>query len=146
MRELKDKLYKLEDNNKKLKAELKASKKSNSKSTKGDVWNANDWTVEDANLEDKVMDFCKDFLFPCYKFLKDGWKSYKPENNKSFCYFVGKNMAKKYKNMRIAMTGSTFENEWNRIYVPTIRLKYTLIGATWEATFECGILVSSMSK
>jgi hypothetical protein len=37
MRELEDKLYKLEENNKKLKAELKASKKSNSKSTKGDI-------------------------------------------------------------------------------------------------------------
>ncbi len=41
MQELEDKLYELEENNKKLKAELKASKKSNSKSTKGDIWNAN---------------------------------------------------------------------------------------------------------
>jgi hypothetical protein len=113
MRELEDKLYKLEleENNKKMKAELKASKKSNSKSTNGDIWNANEWTGEEANLADKVMESCKDFLFPCYKFLKDGWKSYEPENNKSFCYFVGKNMVNTYKNMRIAMTGSTFEDE-----------------------------------
>jgi hypothetical protein len=93
MQELEDKLYKLEENNKKLKAELKASKKSKSKSTKGDIRNANDWTGEDTNLADKVVEFCKDFLFPCYKFLKDGWKSYEPESNKSFCYFVRKNMA-----------------------------------------------------
>jgi hypothetical protein len=73
------------------------------------------------------MEFCKDFQFPHYKFLKDGWKSYKPENDKSFCYFVGKNMANTYKNMRIATTGSTFEDEWDRIYVPTIGLKYTLM-------------------
>jgi hypothetical protein len=71
------------------------------------------------------MEFCKDFLFPRYKFLKDGWKSYKSENDKSFCYFVGKNMANTYKNMRIAMTGLTFEDESDRIYVPTIGLKYT---------------------
>jgi hypothetical protein len=76
-------------------------KKSNSKSTKGDIWNANDWTGEEANLADN----------PRYKFLKDGWKSYKPENDKSFSYFVRKNMANTYKNMRIATTGSTFEDE-----------------------------------
>ena len=34
-------------------------------------------------------------------------------------------MANTYKNMRIAMTGSTFEDKWDRIYVPTIGLKYT---------------------
>jgi hypothetical protein len=97
MRELEDKLYQLEENNTKLKAELKASKKSNNKSTKGDIRNANDWTGEEANLVDKVMEFCKDFLFPHYKFMKDGWKSYEPENDKSFCYFVGKNMVNTYK-------------------------------------------------
>jgi hypothetical protein len=42
MQELEDKLYELEENNKKPKAELKALKKSNSKSTKRDIWNAND--------------------------------------------------------------------------------------------------------
>jgi hypothetical protein len=110
-RELEDKLYKLEEINNKLKAELKASKKSNSRSMKGDIWNANDWTGEEANLADKAMEFCKDFLFPCYKFLKDGWKSYKQESNKSFCYFAGKNMANTHNIMRIAMTGSTFKDE-----------------------------------
>ncbi len=125
MRELEDKLYELEKNNRKLKVELKVSKKSNSKSTKGDIWNGNDWTGEEANLADKVLEFCNDFLCPCYKFLKDGWKSYKPENKYGFCYFVGKNMANTYKNMRIATTGSTFEDEWDRIYDSTIGLKYT---------------------
>ncbi len=71
------------------------------------------------------MEFCKDFLFTHYKFLKDGWKSNEPENDKSFCYFVEKNMANTYKNMRIATTGLMFEDEWDRIYVPMIGLKYT---------------------
>jgi hypothetical protein len=32
--------------------------------------------------------------------------------------FVGKNMANNtYKNMRIATTGLTFEDEWDRIYL-----------------------------
>jgi hypothetical protein len=78
-------------------------------------------------LADKVMEFCKDFLFPHYKYLKDGWKSDEPENGKSFCYVVGKNMANTYKNMRIATRGSGFEDEWDRIYVPTIGLKYTRV-------------------
>jgi hypothetical protein len=73
----------------------------------------------EANLAYKVMEFCKDFQFPRYKSLKDGWKSYELENDKSFvCYFFGKNMANTYKNMRIATTGLMFEDEWDRIYVP----------------------------
>jgi hypothetical protein len=34
-------------------------------------------------------------------------------------------MANTYKKMRIAMPGLTFEDEWYRIYVPMIGLKYT---------------------
>jgi hypothetical protein len=74
MRDLEDYTDILKEKNKKLKAELKASKKSNSRSTKRDIWNANDWTGDEANLADKITEFCKDYLFPCYKvFLKDGW-------------------------------------------------------------------------
>jgi hypothetical protein len=82
---------------------------------KRDIRNANDWTGEKANLAVKVMELCKDFMFPCYKFLKDGRKSYKPENNKRFCYFLGKNMANTYKNTRIATTGLRFEDEWDKL-------------------------------
>jgi hypothetical protein len=72
MRDLGDYINKLKEKNKKLKAELKASKKSNSHSTKGHIQNANNWTGEEANLANKVTEFCKDYPFPCYKFLKDG--------------------------------------------------------------------------
>ncbi len=72
MQNLEDNLYKLEESNKKLKAELKATKQSTNKTTKGEIWIANDWTGEEANLADKITEFCKDFLFPCYKFLKNG--------------------------------------------------------------------------
>jgi hypothetical protein len=125
MRTLEDKLYELEESNKKLKAELMATKGSTNKSTKGEICNTNDWTGEEANLADKITEFCKDFLFPHYKFLKDGWKTFNPENEKSFSFFVGKNMARTYLNMRIATTGMQYEDEWERIYVPTIGLKYT---------------------
>jgi hypothetical protein len=101
MRDLEDYINKLKENNKKLKAELKVSKKSNGHLAKGDIRNANDWTGEEANFANKITGSCKDYMLPCYKFLKDGWQTYNPENNKSFCYFVGKNMANTYKNMRI---------------------------------------------
>ncbi len=125
MRDLEDYINELKEKNKKPKTELKVSKKSNSHSIKGDIQNANNRTGEKANLANKITEFCKDYLFPCYKFLKDGWQTYNPENNMSFCCFVGKNMANTYKNMRIEMTGTQFEDEWDRIYVPTIGLKYT---------------------
>jgi hypothetical protein len=57
--------------------------------------------------------------------LKDGWKIYNPEKEKSFSFFVGKNTAKTYLNMRIATTGTQYEDEWEIIYVPNIGLKYT---------------------
>ncbi len=72
MRDLEDYIDKLKEKNKKLKAELKASKKSNSHSTKRHIWNGNNWKGEEANLADKITEFFKDYLFPCY-FLKDGW-------------------------------------------------------------------------
>jgi hypothetical protein len=34
-------------------------------------------------------------------------------------------MANTYKNMRIVMTGMQFEDEWDRIHVAMIGLKYT---------------------
>ncbi len=63
MRTLEDKLYELEESNKKLKAKLLATKRSTNKSTKGEIRNANDWTGEEAQLADKITEFCKDFLF-----------------------------------------------------------------------------------
>ncbi len=125
MQTLEDILYELEESNKKLKAKLMATKRSTNKSTKGKIRNANDWTGEEAHLADKITEFCKDFLFPRYKFLKDGWKIFNPENKESFSFFVGKNMAKTYLNMRIATTGTQYEDEWERIYVPTIGSKHT---------------------
>ena len=58
MQTLEDKLYKLEESNKKLKAKLMATKQSTNKSTKGNIRNANDWTGEEAQLADKITEFC----------------------------------------------------------------------------------------
>ena len=64
MRDVEDHINELKEKNKKLRAELKASKKSNSHSIEGHIRNANDWTGEEANLANKITEFCKDYLFP----------------------------------------------------------------------------------
>ncbi len=70
--------------NRKLRAELQAVKKSKSQSIKTAIRNNNAWTCEEGNLADKVTAFCKEYLFPQYKFLKEGWMDYDPENESSF--------------------------------------------------------------
>jgi hypothetical protein len=126
IRDLEDRLIEMEETNRKLKAQLQAAKKITSRgSTKIAIRNDNAWTCDEGNLADKVTSFCREYLFPRYKFLKDGWMDYEPENERSFCFFVGQKMSLIYPNMRIRTIGNQFESEWNRVYVPTISLKYT---------------------
>jgi hypothetical protein len=42
-------------------------------------------------------------------------------------------MVNTYKNMRIATMGLMFADEWDRIYVPTIGLKYTHMRCNLES-------------
>ena len=60
--------------------------------------------------------FCRDYLFPGFKFLSDDWQKYDAENENSLSYFVGKRMKMNSMN--------TYEDLWERVCVPTIRLKY----------------------
>ncbi len=108
--------------NKRHKEELKNSKKKVSRSSKGEIRNSNGWTGNKAILADKVTKFSRDYLFPCYKFLKEGWQDYDPTNKKSSSYFVRRKMADTYRSMRIPMIGREFEDQWER--VPVIGLKY----------------------
>jgi hypothetical protein len=79
---------------------------------------------DEAILADKVTKFSRDYMFPCYKFLKEGWQDYDPKNKKSLSYFVGRKMADTYRSMRIPTIGREFEDWWERVYVPVIGLKY----------------------
>ncbi len=45
-------------------------------------------------------------------------------------------MANTYNNIRIATTGSTFEDEWDRIYGPMISLKYTHMRCNLESNIR----------
>ncbi len=94
---MEDDVKELEAINKRLKEELKNSKKRVSCSSKGDNRNSNGWTGNKAILVDKVTTFSRDYMFPCYKFLKEGWQDYNPTNKKSLSYFVGRKMADTYR-------------------------------------------------
>jgi hypothetical protein len=124
IRDLADDVKELEAENKRLKEELKNSKRRVSHSSKGDIIKSNGWTGDEAILADKVTKFSRDYMFPRYKFLKEGWQDYNPTNTKSLSYFVGRKIADTYRCMRIPMIGRKFEDQWERVYVPVIGLKY----------------------
>jgi hypothetical protein len=122
--DLEDDVKELEVVNKRLKEELKNYKKKVRCSSKGDIRDSNGWVGSEAILADKVTKFSRDYMFPCYKFLKEGWQDYDPTNEKSLSYFVGRKMADTYRSMRIPTIGREFEDQWERVYVPVIGLKY----------------------
>jgi hypothetical protein len=74
VRDLEDDVKELEAVNKRLKEELKNLKKWVSHLSKGDRRNSNGWTGDEAILADKVTKFSKGYMFPYYKFLKEGWQ------------------------------------------------------------------------
>jgi hypothetical protein len=71
---------------KRLKMELRLSK-STARQTKRQIWNDYDWNGEEANFADSVLSFAKEYLFPSFKFLKDGWMDY-DKGQDSFSTFV----------------------------------------------------------
>ncbi len=70
--DLEDDVKELKAVNKRLKEELKNYKKKVCRSSKGDIRDSNGWTGNEAVLADKVTKFSRDYMFPCYKFLKEG--------------------------------------------------------------------------
>ncbi len=71
IRDLEDDVKELEAVNKRLKEELKNYKKKVRCSSKGDIRDSNGWTGNEAILTNKVTKFSRDYMFPCYKFLKE---------------------------------------------------------------------------
>jgi hypothetical protein len=56
---------------KRLKMELRLSK-STARQTKHQIRNNFDWDGKEANFADSVSSFAREYLFPRFKFLKDG--------------------------------------------------------------------------
>jgi hypothetical protein len=73
-----------------------------------------DWGGD--KFSDTVNQFCKSFLFPKYKFLKEGWPDYQPYR-KNGLYLLC------MRNLKIP-EGPKAENIWERVIVLLIRMKY----------------------
>jgi hypothetical protein len=69
------------------------------------------WTGEETNFADSVTQFCKTFLFPRYKFLKDGGCEYN-QNKSSLSSLVKQNLA--------TPEGANYKTFWERVVIPTI--------------------------
>ncbi len=74
------------------------------------------WTGEELNFVEMVNHFCRNFLFPKFKFLKDGWKEILPDK-KSSLYLLC---------MRHVMIPERANERdiWERVIVPSIMRKY----------------------
>ena len=88
--------------------------------TKRQIRMDNEWNGEDAKISDKVTHWIKTYLFPRYKFLKNGWMEYR-EDETSLSSFV-----------RIQLKMEEFSDHnymdlWNRVISNTINSKYTSI-------------------
>jgi hypothetical protein len=60
---------------KRLKMDLRLPK-SHARQTKRQIGSDYDWDGKNANFADLVLSFVKEYLFPHYKFLEDGWMKY----------------------------------------------------------------------
>ena len=67
--------------------------------------------------EDTVTEFTTDYLFPRFKFLHDGWMDIDPTDRHCFSSVVKRHFP--------MPSGRVFENEWSRLMVRNIALKYS---------------------
>jgi hypothetical protein len=81
------------------------------------VWEEYQWTGEETNFAEMVNHFCKNFLFLRYKFLKDGWQDVLPERLTSLYSLC-------MQKLKIT-EGADKRDIWERVIVPSIRIKYT---------------------
>jgi len=107
----------LENVIKSLRSEIRVLK-SHDRLTKRQMRIEYDWNGEEANFSDKVSHWCKEFLFPRYKFLNDGWMKYS-DGPESLSSFVRRKLKMEQDN--------NFREQWERVICPTIQMKYVTI-------------------
>ncbi len=92
--------------------------KSHARQTKRQIRIDYDWDGEEANLTDSISNFVKEYLFPHYKFLKDGWMEH-DDGPDSFLMFV-------WGRVKIP-EGADYKDQWEIVICPTIQTKYVTI-------------------
>ena len=111
---IKDLLEKIEEKDKMIRSlNLKLS---NAKVTSGmnktKVREELKWTGEETNFAETVNYFCRNFLFPKFKFLKDGWKEIMPDKKNSFYSLC-------MRHLKIPK-GADRKDIWDRVVVPSV--------------------------
>ena len=114
---LRARCHELEGIVKSLRMELR-KKKSLFWQTKRQIRIDYDWGGEEASKSDKVSEWVKEYLFPGYKFLKEGWMEYS-DKNESLLSFVQRKMKMEQVD--------NFRGLWERVICPTIQMKYVTI-------------------
>jgi hypothetical protein len=71
-----------------------------------------------ANFANSVSSFVTEYLFPRYKFLKDGWMEYDDESQSLSMFVQGK---------IIIPEGAEYKDQWERVICSTIQAKYVTI-------------------
>jgi hypothetical protein len=117
---LEERCSNLEKKIKSLQSELSRLKNNSDRKTKRQLRVDFGWGGEEVNLSDKVSDWVKSYLFPRYKFLKDGWMEYS-DDDKSLSGFVRRKMKMDM------MDDEVFQGAWERVICPTIQNKYVVI-------------------
>jgi hypothetical protein len=107
--------------------ELKKLNAAGSWMTKLDLQSLYNWSATKATLASRITEFRKDYLFPKYKFLDEYWQVCDLDNKNSLLSLVSTKVKDQKLHMRIVMTGTKFEDQWERIYVPVIQSKYQTI-------------------
>ncbi len=125
--ELQQHLYELKEENRKLQVELRKLNAAGSRTTKLDLQSSYNWLAAKEPLASRIIEFCKDYLFPKYKFFDENWQVCDLDNKNSLSFFVSTKVKDQNPHMRIVMTGAKFEDQWERIYVPVIWSKYQTI-------------------
>jgi hypothetical protein len=113
--ELIDMLREKERMIKKLQAE-NHSLRNKSRTNKKDLRDSLKWSGEEINFADSVNTFVREFLFPRYKFLRDGWQKYEPDKSNSLSSMCLRRLS--------LPEGSDRVDIWERVIVPSIQMKY----------------------
>jgi len=74
------------------------------------------WSGEKINFADSVNTFVWEFLFPQYKFLREGWQNYEPDKTNSLSSMCLRKLS--------LPEGSNTADIWERVIVPSIQMKY----------------------
>jgi hypothetical protein len=92
--------------------------KSHAKQTKRQIRIDYNWDGKEANFADLGLSFVKEYLFPRYKFLKDGWMEYDDRPESLSLFVQGKVKFPE---------GAEYKDLCERVICPTIQAKYVTI-------------------